>query len=206
VRGRVVVAGRVARVRPGRVARGKLARGAAPARGEEREERAASRETESVGPHGRKSTTGTPGTTLAHPARRDGRETTRRPGGRGRARGRRRGGERSGRRRGLDHLLEAGDGALEDVHRRTEREPHVVLEARRPPLTPLARVDVEELARDDDDLLLESRLEEAHAVVEGRREAIDAAPHVEGPVGGAIDAHAEALELREEVVALGAEG
>ena len=77
-----------------------------------------------------------------------------------------------------------------------EREAHVAAEARAVAAPPLARVHVEELAGHGDDLVLERGAEEAHAVVERRRQLGDVAPDVEGAVGRAVDAYAEPLEPR----------
>ena len=91
-------------------------------------------------------------------------------------------------------------------HRRAEREAHVAAEARGALAAALARVDVEELAGHDDDLLVERGAEEAHAVVERRRQVGDRAPDVERAVGRAVGAHAEALQAGQQAIALLAEG
>src|SRR5450755_5047585 len=105
-----------------------------------------------------------------------------------------------------DHPLEPTYGLLEHAHRRSEGEPNVSLESRRAPVPPLAGVHVEDLPGHRDHLGLERGAKEAHAVVEGWGELLDVAPDVERALGRAVDAHAEAFELREEIVALGPEG
>src|SRR5215470_4738645 len=74
------------------------------------------------------------------------------------------------------------------------------------PAAPLARVDVEELARDDDDLMLERRPEKGHPLGERGGEAGEVAPDVEGPLRGAVHPDAERLEPLQEAEALRPEG
>src|SRR4051812_29705478 len=89
------------------------------------------------------------------------------------------------RRSPLDQCLEAIEGAIERGLRGTEREAHVRSKPGRAPCASLAWVHVEELARHADDLLFESRAEEAHAVGDRRRKAAHVAPEIEGAVGNA---------------------
>src|SRR4029078_4521020 len=72
--------------------------------------------------------------------------------------------------RGGDQLLEALEREVDARERRTEREPQVPAEARGAPTAPLARIDVEELARHRDDVALERGAEERHAVADRGRQ------------------------------------
>lgn len=66
-------------------------------------------------------------------------------------------------------------------------------------------VQVEEDARDDDDLLLEAGLEEVEAVGDGTGEALQVQPQVEGAVGHVLDDEAHVAQPPHHVVALVAE-
>ena len=71
----------------------------------------------------------------------------------------------------------------------------------------LGRVQVEEDARHDDDLLLEAGLEEVEAVADGVRQAAEVEPDVEGAVGDVplLEDEADLLEAAEDEVTLGEE-
>ena len=74
------------------------------------------------------------------------------------------------------------------------------------PATALAGIDVEELAGDGDDPLLQRRPEETHPVVQRRREPREIPPDVEGSLRRARNPDAEGLEPVQQPLTLGAEG
>src|SRR5262245_27894362 len=90
-------------------------------------------------------------------------------------------------------LFQARHRELDGLARWTKREADVIAESRSAAMPTLARVHVEELAGNRDDLLRETSAEKAHPVVEGGRECRDAPPGVEGAIGKPIEAHAEPL-------------
>src|ERR1700690_4093834 len=110
------------------------------------------------------------------------------------------------RSRLADHRSQARHPRVQALLRWAEREPDVPAEAGRTLAAALAGVDVEELARDDDDLPIERRAEEPHPLVERRRESFDAPPNVKRPVGGAVGLDAEVRQIGEQAIPLGAEG
>src|SRR5690349_1175401 len=107
---------------------------------------------------------------------------------------------------GQDDALDAGEGLVVRRLRGAEGKARVAAEPRGPVAAALAGVHVEELARHGDDLLLEGGAEEAHAVVERRRQALEVAPDVEGSLRRTVCADAQAVEALEHPVALVAEG
>ena len=64
------------------------------------------------------------------------------------------------------------------------------------------RVEVEEDARHDNDLLVEAGLEEVEAVRDGARQALEVEPQVKGRVGHVADDEAHAAQAVDDVVAL----
>src|SRR5262249_34883037 len=98
---------------------------------------------------------------------------------------------RTARRKGLDHGLEAVHGAVEHVEGGAEGEAEVAAEARGAAGAALAGVDVEELAGDGDDLVLEGGAEEGHAVGQRGGEVGDGHPGVEGAIRVAVAGEAE---------------
>ena len=68
-------------------------------------------------------------------------------------------------------------------------------------ISPLARIQIKEDARDHDDFLLKTRLEEVKPVGDLFGEFFDVEPKVEGGVGDALDDEAHGAEARDYVVA-----
>src|SRR6266403_2974675 len=103
-------------------------------------------------------------------------------------------------------LFDSCQGFLELRKRCPEGEPRVAAEPRSPAAAALARVPVEERARDRDHLPLQRRAEELHALAERPRQPRQVAPDVEGAVRRAIGADAHPLQPLDHAVALVAEG
>src|SRR5262245_18385268 len=77
------------------------------------------------------------------------------------------------------------------VEFRAETEACIPTEATATAGAPLARIDVEELSGNTDHALLQRPSEEAHAVVERRRQRRQVAPAIERAVRLRVEAHAE---------------
>ncbi len=85
--------------------------------------------------------------------------------------------DRNERKKGANSLLDDPLDAIQPfpqhIHPRPIRHPHEMMARRIEQVPTLGRVQVEEDARDDDDLLLEAGLEEGEAVCDGFGEAGD---------------------------------
>jgi len=94
---------------------------------------------------------------------------------------------------------------LQRLHPRPIREPHKVMTRTIKQIPPLGRVQVEENARHDNHLLLETGLEEVEPVGDGRRQALEVEPQVKGRVGDLPDDEAHVAQPLDYVIALVAE-
>src|SRR5207237_5038405 len=86
--------------------------------------------------------------------------------------------------------------------RQPEGKARVAAEARGAPAASLSRIHVEKLAGNGDDLAIERGPEEAHPVVERRRQAAEISPNVKGAVGRAVGPDADAVQPRDHLLAL----
>ncbi len=102
-----------------------------------------------------------------------------------------------GRERGILELvhnpLDPIQAHLQRVHLRSVAEPHKVVTRTVEQIAPLARVEIEEDAGHDDDLLFQARLEEVEAVADGVGHALEIQPQVEGRIGHRLDGESHLL-------------
>src|SRR3954463_11705180 len=75
-------------------------------------------------------------------------------------------------------------------------------EPRRAPTSTLTGIDVEELARHRDDLLVERRFEEAHAIADRGRQVLRGCPHLERALRRQINREAEIAQTVPQLRAL----
>ena len=110
------------------------------------------------------------------------------------------------RTRFADDSSQARDGVVDRGFTRAEREAGVVQEARSATAAALPGIDVEEVARDGDHLVLQGCAEQRVTGVDRGRQVRQVSPAVEGALGLALEAHAECAQAVEHAVALATKG
>src|SRR5213594_357236 len=108
-------------------------------------------------------------------------------------------------RRGADQGRDAAHALGQLAELGAEREARVASEAGMAVAAPLAGIDVEETARDADDALLEGGPEEAHPVVERRRQRGEVGPAIERALRLEVEPHPRLAQTRQQDLALAQE-